>query len=208
MELPFDSFASELFAAFGVAFSEFIGVPLPGGLLLVGIAAAGGPVSTPLLILVAAAGAMLADLVWYSIGRSRGEDLLALYCRLTGGSGRCVSDSRSGVECHGVAVLLFCKFVPGLSIFAVPTAGLARIPLGRFVRYNLGGVLIWASVYVGLGTRFGVGVVSTLEENFGSALTPALVALVTVALLLALGRFLRRRRFGDAEVEALVADLP
>jgi hypothetical protein len=57
-------------------------------------------------------------------------------------------------ERHGARSLLVAKFVPGLQTVASPLAGVFRLPMTRFLTWEVAGALLWASVYVGAGAVF------------------------------------------------------
>jgi hypothetical protein len=57
-------------------------------------------------------------------------------------------------ERHGARSLLFAKFVPGLQTVASPLAGVFRLPVPRFLLWEVAGALLWATAYVGAGAAF------------------------------------------------------
>src|SRR5436305_11295201 len=77
--------------------AEQIGLPVPSlpVFLAVGALAGLGKFSMWAAIAVAIAGAMISDLVWYRLGRSRGNSILSLMCRISIEPDSCVSNTKN-----------------------------------------------------------------------------------------------------------------
>ncbi len=194
-------------AVFGGAFVEFVGLPFPSAILLLYVGAIVEPSVAYLswLVLLAALGAVFADLAWYLIGRSHGEKLLGLYCRATLGSTSCTDRTRRFYLRFGVRSLLFAKFVPGFSTFAAPMAGHTLTPFRRFVAWDIAGALVWSGTLLGAGHILGRQLVETISSEVsraGSALT--WLAVIGVAVALAF-KIVRLRRRGPATSEQLMS---
>jgi membrane protein DedA with SNARE-associated domain len=95
-------------------------------------------------LLVAVVAALLADAIWYGIGRVKGAGVLHLMCRLSWKPDSCVSKTKILFLRYGTQTLLFSKFVPGLSTLAPPLTGMTRVPFFRFVIYDTVGAALWA----------------------------------------------------------------
>lgn len=137
-------------------FLEQLGVPVPAFPLFVvaGALVARDLLSGPAVLAAAVAGALLADVAWFFVGRRYGWHVLRLLCGLTLSRDTCVRQTASAVDRFGLAALLFCKFVPGLSAVTVPVTGALRAPFLRFLAYDSAGILIWAGAGIGLGAAF------------------------------------------------------
>lgn len=100
------------------------GLPLPGELLLLtfGAVARTGNLHPGLGVFMAWAAAVSGDSVGYWLGRIGGDRALHTYCRVTLGSGQCVSNARSFYERHGRATVVFGRFVMGVRAFLTPLA--------------------------------------------------------------------------------------
>ena len=103
--------------------ADQLGVPIPAAPVLM---AAGGLAATGRLSLPGAVGlgvlaTLLADLIWYAIGRSRGARVLGLLCRVSLEPDSCVRRTEEVFLRHGVRFLLFAKFVPGLGTVGPPS---------------------------------------------------------------------------------------
>lgn len=180
---------------FGNVLLQQLGAPVPvwPTLLVAGSLAAGWPQLAAALA-AAVAAAMLADRLWYLLGRRHGYKVLALLCRLSINPGSCVTQTEQRFAHWGAPALLAAKFVPGFSAVAAPVAGLARMPVARFTLAAAGGATLWAGTALLLGWL--------LREQVGQALallrTHGPLALLGLAVALALwlgGKFWRRQRF-------------
>ena len=87
----------------------------------------------PLVFAAAMAGAVLGDMAWFFAGRRYGGSVLGLICRLSLSRDTCVRRTADAFSRRGVKVLLFARFLPGLSVISAPLAGISGISLVRFV---------------------------------------------------------------------------
>jgi len=176
--------------------TEQIGVPLPAvpALLAVGALAAQGRASMPLVLGAMAIVALTVDLGWYELGRRRGASVLASLCRVSIEPDSCVRRAHSVFARHGVQAMLVAKFVPGLTTVMPPLAGIFEVGHARFALYDLGGVMLWASTWMGLGYVFSDAIVllAARATRLGRALGLVVVAALVAYILL---KYLRRRLF-------------
>jgi membrane protein DedA with SNARE-associated domain len=135
---------------------EQLGLPLPAApvLLAMGAMAAGGHFSLGIAAVVATVAAVAADLVWYRIGRVRGNSVLKLLCRISLEPDSCVSNAKSLFTRFGAAGLVFSKFLPGFSTAAPPMAGMTGISTVRFALLDGAGSLVWSGAFLVLGFLF------------------------------------------------------
>src|SRR5439155_1467411 len=94
------------------------------------------PGPTEKILVIATVASLLADLIWYYLGRQRGSRVLALLCRLSLEPDSCVRRTENLFARHGTRSLLIAKFVPGLSTVAPPLAGIFGVGVARFVLYG------------------------------------------------------------------------
>lgn len=136
---------------------EQLGAPAPTAavLLLAGALSALGHFSLPLFLLLAVAASLAADLVWYELGRRRGEAILGLLCRLSLEPSTCVRRTTATFERWGPATLLVAKFVPGLNTVAPPLAGSTGIQRGQFLWFSALGAAFWSGAFLGAGALLG-----------------------------------------------------
>lgn len=156
-------------ALFLFAFVELIGAPFPAFavFVLAGALAAAGGVSVPGAVAGAVLGALAADLAWYAAGRWRGRSLLSALCRVTLNPDACVERTESAFRRRRNATVLFAKFLPGVNTMVPPLAGVAALPLPRFLLLDLLGTLLWAAGGIGLGWLFGTGMASRVRVVHG-----------------------------------------
>jgi membrane protein DedA with SNARE-associated domain len=181
---------------FAAIFVEQMGMPIPAAPLLVaaGALAESGRLQPLLIVVLPAAAALAANLIWYELGRRRGIGVLRLLCRISLEPDSCVRTTEDAFARHGARSLLVAKFVPGLNTVAPPLAGIFRMRLRRFMLFNALGTLLWTGVYVALGYSFGDQLTWLAGES--RRLGRGLVVLVLGALAIWLGaKFLQRRRF-------------
>src|SRR5690242_14869450 len=81
---------------FAVIFAEQAGLPLPSApwLLAAGALSAGGRFNPVLAIALTATAAIMADSLWFYVGRRGGQRVLRLFCRLSLARNSCVGRTR------------------------------------------------------------------------------------------------------------------
>lgn len=133
-----------------------LGLPLPSGPMLVAAGALVGLGRMDALQAVAAAlvPTLLADGLWYELGRRKGTRVLRFLCRVSLEPDSCVRSAENLFSRHGGRAILVARFVPGLSTVAPPLAGLFRMPAGPFLAYDALGTLLWIAAFGGLGALF------------------------------------------------------
>jgi membrane protein DedA with SNARE-associated domain len=141
---------------FGWVFVEQSGVPFPASPMLViaGALAQEGALRPELVLATAVAASLLADHAWFIAGRKRGRRLLAGICRISLSPDTCVRRTDDLVARLGAPLLLFAKFIPGVSAVAIPTGAAMGLSYRRFLLFDAVGALLWAGVYVGAGMIF------------------------------------------------------
>ena len=171
------------------------GLPFPGRAMLVaaGIAAAGHR-DVVVLVMTGVTGALLGDHLLYALGRRRGPRLLALYCRLSLGSVRCVENTLACFRRFGALAVLVGRFSTSVRLFAAVLAGSGEISYRRFILLDLIGSLIYMTLWIGLGAAFGAVVLEQVGRPLQAILLLGPAALVAVLLY----RLYRRRRYGAA----------
>ncbi len=176
--------------------AEQIGVPLPAvpALLGVGALAAQGRVSISLVLAAIAIVALAADFGWYELGRRRGAGVLTRLCRFTLEPDSCVRRAESVFVRYGARGMLVSKFVPGLTTVLPPLAGIFGVGRLRFGLYDIGGVLLWAGTWIGLGYLFSdaIVLVTARASELGRLLGVVVVAALGGYVLF---KYVRRRLF-------------
>lgn len=174
--------------------AEQFGIPLPAvpALLGVGALAASGQVSIPMVLGVIAAAAFTVDLTWYELGRRRGAAVLAKICQMSLRPDSSVGRTERIFASYGAGFILVAKFVPGLSTIVPPLAGIAGIGRARFAVYEVGGVLLWAGTWVGLGYYLSdaVSSIALAATRLGRLMAVMIVAAIAAYVIV---RYVRRR---------------
>ncbi len=162
---------------------EQLGLPVPAvpTLIVAGALAADGQLPPGALFLLSVIACLLADCVWYLIGRRYGIRVLKTLCRISLEPDSCVSQTQSRFERWGVNSIVLAKFIPGLSIIAPPLAGAMHIGWRRFILLSTAGAALWVGVTLGAGMLFKtqIAVLLTRIDDFGG--TAAAVALTALA---------------------------
>lgn len=173
---------------------EQLGIPLPSVpiLLAAGALSAQRQISFPVALAVAVAASLTADSVWFFVGRSQGHRVLRLLCKLSLEPTTCVRRTQDSFGRRRGTMLMFAKFVPGLSTLAPPVAGQNGMRYGAFLFYDTIGSALWVGVTMVCGRFFG----DLLKRNPGvlnwvGRFSGALLILGVVAFFI--GRLIRRR---------------
>jgi membrane protein DedA with SNARE-associated domain len=193
---------------------EQTGLPVPAVPVMIaaGALAAEGKLSPWRVVGAAVAAAVLADSIWFTIGRWQGRRVLRTVCRIAVSPDSCVRRMETLYERFGLRSLLFCKFVPGFSTVAAPLAGALKAPRWRFQIYDALGGLIWAASAIGAGALFH----RTLDRVFavldgmgslGAGLLGAALAAYVGWRLFQRRRFLQGLRAARISVAELTAQL-
>lgn len=145
-----------LLVVFANVFLEQVGVPIPAlpTLVVAGALVARGRMDPVDLLAVALAASVLADMVWYYIGRWQGHRVLRTVCRLSLSPDSCVRGTEDLFERAGMPSLLYAKFIPGYNTIAPPLAGAMGKGLGSFVFWDSLGSLLWLGSGVIVGFIF------------------------------------------------------
>ena len=136
-----------LVVRYGLA-AIFVGSAVEGDftLILAGVFAHLGYFPFPLAVAAGAAGSLLGDLAWYTLGRMRGPRFRA---------GRFYRRVGHRIEAlarrFGPAQLLAARFVYGTKAASMVFWGLHDLPLARFLMVDGVGVVIGSTVFTGLG---------------------------------------------------------
>jgi membrane protein DedA with SNARE-associated domain len=137
---------------------------------------------------------LIADTLWFSLGRLRGPRVLHFLCRVSLEPDSCVRRTENVFLKYGMNSLLVSKFIPGLNAVAAPLAGNSHRPYTRFLFFDGLGALIWSAAYLALGYLFS----ERLEDigSYASRLGSGLLLLVLALFALWIGwKFVQRRRF-------------
>jgi len=193
---------------FGVVFLEQIGLPFPTVPWLLG---AGALWAMGIMNPIVAFGAtimacLLADLIWFYLGRHGGNRALRLLCRMSLHPDSCVGRTQALFSRFGVAGILAAKFLPGLGLVFPPLAGMNGMSSGRFLLFDALGSMLYAGCFLGLGSLFSKQLhqVATALSGFS---TGGLVLLTALALSYLVFKYLQRRSLSAAPRVSIPAAL-
>jgi len=138
-----------------VMFLAAVGLPLPMSITLLAAGAASQHgLRLSVVMLVAWVAGVAGDTLFYFGGRYTGWWLLSGMCRMSMNPEQCIFSSAGYFYRRGQKTLLFAKFIPGLGAIAAPLAGSLNMQVWRFLRFDALGVLIYCSVWLGIGYSF------------------------------------------------------
>ena len=165
-----------IFCETGLIFMPF----LPGDSLLFAVGAlasipsSGIDVMTVWCLLVFAA--VLGDNVNYQVGQAVGPKIFTRPKSLLFNPKHLVSTQRFYVV-YGARAVIFARFMPIFRTFAPFVAGVARMPLKKYILFSCLGSLLWMSSFIGAGFFFGN--IPKIKSNFHYVI----VAVILVSFL-------------------------
>lgn len=144
-----------------LTFIETIFPPIPSELFMpmAGYVAARGPMTLAGVIAAGTLGSLAGAWFWYALGRAIGLDrarqLAARHGRWLTLHPRDIDKGAAWFEAHGGPVVLFGRMVPAIrSVVSVP-AGIAHMPVRRFLLYSGIGSFLWTTLLMTAGYRLG-----------------------------------------------------
>ncbi len=162
---------------------------LPGDSLIfaVGaIAAAGGPISIPLILFLLYVAAVAGDTVNYHIGqllREKVQKREHIFLIKT----EYIDRTQAFFERNGGKTITVARFIPIIRTFAPFVAGVGKMQYKKFLGYNLIGGISWVTLYFGVGFFFGN--ISVVKNHFSLVV----IAIILISILPAAIAFLRNR---------------
>lgn len=181
---------------FGFVLLEQLGAPIPAlpVLIVAGALAAERELSAVQVVAVAVVASLLADSLWYALGRFQGNRILKRLCQISLSPDSCVRQTESVFERWGMPALLVAKFIPGFSTMAPPMAGAMQGGTTAFLLYDTGGTLLWAGAGVAGGMVFhrAIDRVLAVVASLGGG---ALVLLAAGLVVFIAFKLWQRRRF-------------
>jgi membrane protein DedA with SNARE-associated domain len=174
-----------------LTFLETIFPPLPSELFmpLAGYVASRGTLSLPGVIAAGTMGSLAGAWFWYAVGRAigldRARELAAHHGRWLTLHPRDIDRGNAWFERYGGAVVLFGRMMPAIrSVVSVP-AGIAHMPMARFLALSAVGTVIWTSLLMTAGYKLGAdyGRVATWAEPFSNLVIAFLIGIYVVRLI-------------------------
>ena len=179
---------------FGVML-ENAGLPVPGEtiLLVAGYFASTGVFRVPLVMLIAASGAVVGDNIGFAIGHHYGRRFLLKVGRFLFLTPKRLEHLENYFKSHGNKTILVARFITGLRVFAALFAGASKMPWRVFVVYNVAGAVLWSFTITLLGYLFGQSL-PLLVKWVGRSGTNVLVAAIVIGLVV--WKWRRHRKAG------------
>lgn len=177
---------------------EYLGLPIPGELILIffGAFVYWGKLNFWIVLATGLAAVLLGDHFWFFAGKRGGKKWLHLFCRVTLGSAQCMSRTEHFFRHYGPASLLFAKFVPGFRTFAMPMAGMTGVTYRRFLLFDTFGSSLWLVVATAAGMVMAtqLGVAAAHIRLFSGTLS---LLFASIALIVLIHRVNKRLKYGE-----------
>ena len=180
---------------FAAVFIEQIGVPIPAAplLLATGALVVAGKMSWVMALSAAVVGSLVADSIWFYIGRRSGKRVLRLLCRISLEPDSCVNRTQDVFTRYGMRGVIVAKFLFGVSTLVPALAGGSGVRAPRFFFFDgIASALYGGSLLLG-----GVLFSKQLEQLLAvlSSLGSGTLALVAILVALFIGyKYFQRRR--------------
>jgi membrane protein DedA with SNARE-associated domain len=160
---------------FAAVFADQIGFPLPvvPWLLAAGAAMVTGQISLLAAFSATMLGALLADLIWFYLGRRYGNRALRLLCRISSDPDACARRTQNLFTKYGMEGVVAAKFIPVMKTLAPALAGSSGVSAWRFLFFDGLGTLLYGGVFILAGYLFSDQVdqfISVLTRHGGKAL--------------------------------------
>ncbi|MDP9840062.1 membrane protein DedA with SNARE-associated domain [Neorhizobium huautlense] len=178
----------EKLGAFGIGLSMFlenIFPPIPSELImpLAGYLATRGDMNIFVVIAAGSIGSMLGILPWYYLGRRLGHDGVR---RFASRHGRWLTMTASDVDAaaerfkrRGAVSVLVGRLIPTVRTLISVPAGVANMPIGKFLALSFVGTLIWTSALAVAGYLLGQAY-SVVADYVDPVSTGVLILLVLI----------------------------
>jgi membrane protein DedA with SNARE-associated domain len=149
-----------------------------------------GPWGFWIVVVVATIGNTIGSLIAYAIGAWGGRPFLERYGRYLLIRHHEIELAERFFDQYGAATAFFSRLLPIVRTFISFPAGVARMPLRKFIAYSTAGAFLWSILLVYAGTVLGSNWVKIREtlQPFDLLIAIAVVALVVLFVWLRLGR--------------------
>src|SRR5204863_6715276 len=123
-------------------------------LLAAGASAGAGKLHWLAALNAAIVGSIVADMIWFYLGRRGGQRMLSLLCRISLEPDSCVRRTQGLFTRYGMRGVVGAKFIPGLSTLAPPLASSSGVSAPRFFFFDGLGSLLYAGSFIVVGAIF------------------------------------------------------
>ena len=193
---------------FAAVFIEQIGIPLPAApwLLAAGALAGAGKMNWLLALGAAASSSLLADLIWFYLGRNYGNRVLGFLCRISLEPDSCARRTQNLFVRHGMRGLVVAKFIPGLSTLAPPLAGSTGVTVPRFLFFDGLSSVLHGGCFILVGVLFSQQLEQVINALAGLGRSAFGVLAGLVALYIAYRYFQRHRLLRELRIARITVD--
>jgi membrane protein DedA with SNARE-associated domain len=173
-------------------------LPLPSELVMppAGYWVAKGKMSLPIVLLCGTAGSVIGALANYWVAQLLGRAFVRRFGRYVLLSERSLERAERYFAAHGEISTLVGRLLPVIRHLISIPAGIARMPLSRFVTYTAVGAFAWCTVLTGIGYFLGQHEDVLRNEEVQRYVTRVLVVLIPL-IVVGVGTYIvlqRRRR--------------
>jgi membrane protein DedA with SNARE-associated domain len=177
---------------FAWVFVNQSGVPVPvvPTLVAAGALAGRGGSSCAVMLAAAAGAALVADMVWYGIGRWHGAQVLSLLGRVLHRPRVWIDHIEHAFHAHEVGFQLWAQFLPQLNPIAAGLAGATGVGLPRYIVIASAAAMAWAGTWIAVGYLLANVLADAIAYRGFSIVVLVAVAIVAFGAL----RSARRRR--------------
>lgn len=172
---------------FGAVLLDQLGVPIPAApwLLAAGALAAVGKFNWLLALGLSVLACLMADFLWFYLGRYRGTQVVALLCRMSLEPDTCVRKTVNVFTRYGWRGIIVAKFVPGMSTVTPPLAGMAGVSAGQFFLVDGVASVLYSAGFILLGYVFSDQItrIAAALNHFGGGFVTIIVILVSLYII-------------------------
>ena len=162
---------------------------LPGDSLLFAAgslsALPGNPLEPISLFFLLSVAAILGDTVNYWIGHFIGPKAFSKDGRFL--KKKYLDKTSEFYEKYGARTIVIARFVPIVRTFAPFVAGVGKMHYRRFVAYNIGGAILWTSLFIGAGYFFGN--LEIIKNNFSQVI----LIIIVISIMPMVVEFIRAK---------------
>jgi membrane protein DedA with SNARE-associated domain/rhodanese-related sulfurtransferase len=193
---------------FAAVFIEQIGVPLPAApwLLAAGALAGADKINWMTGLAAAVVGSLLADAIWFYLGRYGGQRVLKFLCRISLEPDSCARRTQDLFTRWGMRGVVVAKFIPGLSTLVPPLAGSSGMSAPRFFFFDGLGSLLYAGSFILVGVLFSRQLEQIIEALAGLGHSALAVVVGLLALYIGYKYFQRHRLLSELRMARITVD--
>ena len=170
-------------------------LPLPSELVMppAGYWVAKGKMSLAIVLVCGTAGSVIGALANYWVAQLLGRAFVRRFGRYVLLSERSLERAEHYFAVHGEISTLVGRLLPVIRHLISIPAGIARMPLGRFVSYTAVGAFAWCAVLTGIGYFLGRHEDVLRNEEVQRYVTRVLVVIIPL-IVIGIGAYVLRHR--------------